>query len=393
MAVADAITVENAASLGDLCARIQSAQRVGIDTEFHAERTYSPRLMLVQIAFDDGVAIVDALAIPQLSSLIEVLTQTEVVGHALSSDLKIFADRFDLVPPRVFDTQLAAAFLGYGSQVALSELVHDLCGVRLAKSQTVSDWATRPLSVRQREYLVGDVAHLLPMYDLLTERLRAAGKLDWVREECASLGDLERYRSDERRAYLRMPGAARMSRRELAALRAIVQLRDAIARRRDVPPRYILPDDVVSGLATLRPKRAEDLAQLRRLDSGARRHHGAAILDAIARAECLPEHELPERPKRPLGTTRDTLVSLMSIVVGEIAREREIAPNLLVPRGALERISRELPSDPQQLAACLELSAWRVQLVAEPLRGLLWGETSLAVEGYAATDPKIRLRP
>ena len=123
--------------------------------------------MVVQLAFDDGAAIVDALALPDLRPLALALTHTTVVGHALSADLKIFADRFDLVPPRVFDTQIAAAFLGYGMQVSLADLVRGVCGVRLAKSQTVSDWSARPFSQRQIEYLVGDVDHLLSLYDAL----------------------------------------------------------------------------------------------------------------------------------------------------------------------------------------------------------------------------------
>jgi ribonuclease D len=384
--------VSSADALSALCERIRKAERVAIDTEFHAERTYSPRLMVVQIALESEVAIVDPLAIAQLKPLAEAISRTEVVGHALSSDLKIFADRFDVVPSCVFDTQIAAAFLGYGVQVSLAELVRDLCEVKLSKSQTVSDWATRPLSAKQVDYLVDDVAHLLSMQDMLVDRLRAAGRLEWVREECALLGDLERYQIDERRAYLRFPGATRMSRRELGALRALVQLRDRIARKRDIPPRYVMPDDVVSGLATLRPKRAEDLLQLRRLDANARKQHGAAILEAIAQIERLPEDELPERPKRPVGATRDTLVSLMSIVAGEIARQHNIAPSLLVPRAALERVSRELPSSPQALAAALDLSPWRLNLVEEPLRRLLFGEASVAVEGYAGADPNIRLR-
>jgi ribonuclease D len=379
-------------ALPALCTRVRESQRIGLDTEFHAERTYAPRLMVVQIAFEDGVAIVDPLAIAQLHPLAEALAHTEVVGHALSSDLKIFADRFDLVPRRVFDTQIAAAFLGYGTQISLLELVRDLRDVRLAKSQTVSDWAARPLSPRQIDYLVDDVAHLLPMQDALLERLRAAGRLEWVREECAQLGDLERYRIDERRAYLRIPGAARMNRRELAVLRELVRFRDRTARRRDVPPRYVIPDDVVGGLATLRPKSAEDLAQLRRLDAAARRQHGTAILQAVAEAEALPDDELPERPKRPLGTARDTLVSLLNIVVGEIARQNDIAPSMLVPRGALERASRELPGDPQALADALELSPWRLELVLQPLWRVLSGDASLAVEGYAGGDPNICVR-
>lgn len=385
--------IEGADALESLCSRVRGASRVALDTEFHAERTYSPRLMVVQLAFEDGVAIVDPLAIPNLRPLAEALAHTEVVGHALSSDLRILADRFDLVPDRVFDTQIAAAFLGYGMQISLAQLVHELRGARLAKSQTVSDWGARPLTQRQVEYLVDDVAHLLPMQEALVDRLATAGRLEWAREECAALGDLERYRTDERRLYLRVPGAMRMNRRELAVLRELMTLRDRIARQKDVPPKYVVPDDVIAGLATLRPERLEDLAQLRRLDAGARRQLGAAILDAVAQAERIPEDALPERPRRPLGPGRETLASLMGIVVGEIARTQDIPPSLLVSRGALERISRELPSDPQALAEALELSPWRLALVVEPLRRLLWGDASIAVEGYADGDPNVRLLP
>lgn len=384
--------VTTAGALDALCERIRTASRVAIDTEFHAERTYAPRLMVVQIAFENDVAIVDPLAIGELRPLAQALAQTEVVGHALSSDLKILADRFDLVPRRVFDTQVAAAFLGYGMQISLLELVRDLRHVRLAKSQTVSDWGMRPLSQRQIEYLVDDVAHLLPMQDALVKRLREAGRLEWVLEECAQLGDIERYRIDERRAYLRIPGAMRMNRRELAVLSSLVKFRDRTARRRDVPPRYVIPDDVVAGLATLRPKSLDDLAQLRRLDGSVRRQHGEAILEIVAEAEALPEEDLPERPKRPLGTARDTLVSLLGIVVGEIARTHGLAPSLLVPRASLERVSRELPADAQALADALDLSPWRLELVAEPLQRVLWGDASIAVEGYADGDPNIALR-
>ena len=206
-------------ALERLCARVREAGRVALDTEFHAERTYSPRLMVVQLAFDDDAAIVDALALPNLQDLVLALTQTTVVGHALSADLKIFADRYDLVPPRVFDTQIGASFLGYGMQISLADLVRSLSGIRLAKSQTVSDWSARPFSERQIEYLVDDVVHLLPAYDVLRPRLEQKGRYEWVYEECAELGDIERYRRDERRAYLRIPGAMRMSRRELGILK------------------------------------------------------------------------------------------------------------------------------------------------------------------------------
>jgi ribonuclease D len=385
--------VDSPAKLEALYGRIREARRVAIDTEFHTERTYAPRLMVVQLAFDDGAVIVDPLALPDLKALVEALESTLVIGHALSSDLKIFAERFDVVPPKVFDTQVAASFLGYGMQVSLADLVRDLRHVRLAKSQTVSDWSSRPFSEKQIEYLVDDVAYLLPMHDELVERLESAGRLEWALEECSALGDIERYRADERRAYLRIPGATRMSRRELGVLNEIVKLRDRIARERDLPLKYILADDVVSGLATLKPKRVEDLAQLRRLDAGMRRQLGGAIVEAVARGEAIPEESLPPRPQRPLGNNRDTLASVMGVIVGEIARTNELPQSLLVPRSALERVAREVPRTREAFESALELSPWRIELVGEPLWRLLSGETQLLIEGYQEGDPKIRLSP
>lgn len=384
-------TVGTAADLDALCTRVRSSERVALDTEFHTERSYSPRLMVVQLAFDDGAAIVDPLALPDLRPLLDALANTTVVGHALSSDLKIFADRYGAVPARVFDTQVAASFLGYGMQISLADLVRDLERVRLAKSQTVSDWSSRPLSPKQIDYLVDDVVHLLPMHDKLVARLESAGRLSWALEENAALGDFERYRGDERRAYLRIPGATRMSRRELGVLSEVVKLRERIARERDLPLKYILADDVVAGLATLRPKRAEELEQLRRLDAGIRRQLGAAILEAVARGEAIPEAELPERPARPLGQNRDTVASVMGVLVGEIARLNDLPPSLIVPRHALERVARELPASLEALEAALELSHWRFALVGEPLWRLLSGELVVKIEGYAHGDPKIRL--
>lgn len=377
--------------LAQLCARVRDAARVAVDTEFHAERSYAPRLMVLQIAFDDGAAIVDALALPDLRELVLAFTHTTVVGHALSADLKIFVDRYDIVPSRIFDTQVAASFLGYGMQVSLADLVRSVCGVKLAKSQTVSDWSSRPFTERQIEYLVGDVAHLLPVYDALLVRLEEKGRYEWVAQECAELGDIERYRTDERRAYLRIPGAMRMSRRELGILSELVKLRDRIARERDLPVRYVLPDDVVAGLATTKPTKPEDFAQLRRLDAGMKRQLGSSILQAVARGQELPEDELPQRPARPAAPSRDSLVALLGAAISEIARDSGLPSSLLVPRAALERVAREIPRDRESFDHALALQPWRLALVSEPLWRLCSGDAAIRIEGYAGGDPKVRV--
>jgi len=376
-------------ALPALCERVAKAARVGVDTEFHAERTYAPRLMVVQLAFEDGSVVVDPIAIPDLDALSLALGETTVVGHALSSDLKIFADRFGRVPSKVFDCQVAASFLGYGMQVSLADLVRDVCKVRLAKSQTVSDWSARPFTPKQIDYLVDDVDYLFAMQDDLTARLEAAGRLGWALAESAQLGEMDRYRSDERRGLLRISGSNRMNRRELGVLSQLLVLRDRIARDRDIPPKYVMPDDVMAGLATLRPKHVEDLAQLRRLDAGMRRNLGDAILAAVARGEAIPDDELPEKAARPLGNARETLVALLGVAAGEIARENDLPQSLVVPRAALERVAREIPNTREAFERTLGIEGWRLELIGEALWGLLCGTGVARVEGYLEGDPKI----
>ena len=384
--------IVDAAGIAALCARLEGSERVGLDTEFHAERSYAPRLMVLQLALPGYTAIVDPLAPGiDLQPLVSALERIIVVGHALQSDLKIFAERFGSVPPKLFDTQVAASFLGYGMQISLADLVRDLVGVRLAKTQTVSDWSTRPLSEKQMEYLVDDVIHLLPMHDALQQKLSERGRESWCEQECIALANPEKYRFDLRRAYMKIPGAVRMNRRELAVLAEVVAERDAIAKERDLPPKFVVPDDVVGGIAQLRPKHLDDLAQLRRLESNARRNFGMRFLAAVERGEAIPQDELPERSHRPLGYDRETLATLLGVAVGEAARDAGLPQGLLVTRAALERAAREAPASAEELAELLGLSAWRTALVVEPLWRLLSGDTRIVVEGYAKGEPKVTL--
>ncbi len=210
--------VAGAAALEKVCARVADAQRVGLDTEFHAERTYSPRLMVVQLAFDDGAAIVDALG---------------GFGPARAGTR---AHSYDRGRTRVLGRpkdlcrslrRCAAARLRYVKSRPRSLVT--ACRYRLADLvRTRLRRAAREVANRQR--LVGPAPYrsarsnissatsriCFALYDALRPRLEERGRYEWVYEECAELGDIERYRIDERRAYLRIPGAMRMSRRELA---------------------------------------------------------------------------------------------------------------------------------------------------------------------------------
>ncbi|HEY0395227.1 MAG TPA: HRDC domain-containing protein [Candidatus Elarobacter sp.] len=380
--------VDNAEALAALCARIARASRVGVDTEFHTEKSYTPHLMVVQLVFDDGVALVDPLAIRDLRPLVDALAGTRVVGHALSSDLRILADAFETLPREVFDTQVAAAFVGYGLSISLLDLVRELCGVTLRKSQTVSDWSTRPFTAKQVEYLVDDVRYLFDLEDGLRDKLRARGRERWADEEMPALVELRTYRSDPRRLYLRVSGNARMNRRELGILNELALLRDRYARERNIPLKYVLPDDVMIGLVQLRPKSVDELSQLRRIDAGTRRNLGDRIMEAVRRGEAMPEDELPPRAPKPLGPQREALVSTMAVLVSALAAENDLPTTLLLPRAALERIAREAPQTGEALGDVVNLTSWRRQLVVEPLWDLLTGESVLRVRGYRDAEPR-----
>ncbi len=373
--------IETQGDLAALCERVAAAPRVALDTEFHNERSYAARLMVVQLALGEGIVLVDPLRVPDLQPLAEALAQTTVVGHALHGDLKIFADRFGQLPKAVFDTQLAAAFCGFGMSISLGDLVARLLDLRLRKGQTTSDWSRRPLSAPQIEYLVDDVAHLFALADRLHERLAARGRLGWYEDEAAPLCELARYQPDPERLYLRIPGAARMNRRELGILRELAQMRDALARERDIPLKYVIPDDAMVALVGLRPRSVAEFAQLRRIDAGTRKAFGERIVAAVATGLALPDEALPRKPARPPGTERDALASLLAVQIGAIAAEADLPAGLLATRSALERVARELPQTPEAIARTLEVDGWRASLVAAPLHALLQGQVALGVRG------------
>ncbi len=380
--------VTDPAALAELCARIAAAPRIALDTEFHTEKHFTPKLMVVQVAFDDAVAIVDPLALSDLRPLAEALTQAKVVGHALSSDLRILEDAFGTLPRDAYDTQIAAAFCGYGMSISLLDLVRDVAGVTLRKSQTVSDWSTRPFTSRQVDYLVDDVRYLFAVADHLEENLVARGRGTWAREEMRALVDPRTYRSDKRRLYLRVAGNARMNRRELGVLNELALLRETIARERNIPLKYVLPDDVLVGLVGLRPASVDELTQLRRLDAGMRKHIGSRIIEAVAAGLAIPEDALPPRAPRPLGAQRDALVAAIALLINTVAAANDLPAALLVSRTASERIARDSPQSPEELAALLDLTPWRRELIVAPLWQFLTGERVLRIAGYRDGTPR-----
>ncbi|HAL29945.1 MAG TPA: ribonuclease D, partial [Coriobacteriia bacterium] len=233
-----------------------AAPVVAVDTEFMRERTYYARLCLVQLGTAEESFVVDAVALEgKLEPLARLLTAPHVVKvvHAGSQDVEILLRATGSTVAPVFDTQVAATLAGFPVQVGYAQLVKDLLGVHVDKSDTFTDWAARPLTPEQVEYAEADVRYLPQVYERLHERLEREGRLAWLAEDFERLADPQTYEVDPREQYRRVKRASSLDRRSLAVLRELAAWRETEAQRRDTPKRWLISDGSLGGIARRTP--------------------------------------------------------------------------------------------------------------------------------------------
>ncbi len=323
--------------LVDLARRWLREPAVGLDTEFIRERTFFPRLGLIQVADSSGCYLVDMVAIRDSSPLAAVVSSPAVtkVFHSPSEDLEIFQYAFGFAPERLFDCQVAAMLCGLGGSLGYVHLVSSLFEVELAKGAQRSNWLRRPLSEEQVQYAGLDVAYLLPAHELLQAKLVDLGRDAWAEEEFGRLLHASEARLSPEWSYsrLRRPG---MSRSQLASLRAVCEWREKRARGRDLPRGFVLKDETVVDIARRLPRSSEDLASVKGLGAKQVRRHGPSLLAALRDAATLPQHELPKRLERARKRSSTHLAEGLRDLVAGVAADLGVPSEALVPRRALE---------------------------------------------------------
>ncbi len=323
--------------LAELASRWLREPAVGLDTEFVRERTFYPRLGLIQVADSLGCYLVDMLAVRDRSGLAELVRSPRVtkVFHSPSEDLEIFHHVFGFAPERLFDCQVAATLCGMGAAPGYVHLVSRLFEVDLAKGAQRSNWLRRPLTEEQVLYAGLDVAYLLPACELLQARLVDLGRDAWAAEEFGRLlrASEMRLRPEWPYGRLRRPG---MARRQLAVLRAVCEWREGRARGRDLPRGFVLKDETVLDIARRMPRNGQELASVKGIGPRQSRRYGSVLGDLVRRAAALPVSELPERVERSGGKSSSRLVERMRRLVAQVAADLELPPEALVPRRTLE---------------------------------------------------------
>jgi ribonuclease D len=339
--MSDTIWIDSEAQLPALSTALAKAPWIGVDTEFLREKTFFPKLCLLQLATADGIWCVDTLRIASLAPLVAALNQdgTLKILHAARQDLEaLFLATRKVIKP-VFDTQIAAACIGMKPQLGYAELAKTLIGVDIAKSQTRTDWSRRPLSAAQLAYAADDVEHLHGIATRLQQRLRELGREEWVTEDCRQLENSELYDADPARAWTRLKNLAQLPPPAIATAQALGVWRERLAREQDLPRAWVLQDFEIFEIAVAQPRDLNELI-------------GAS--GAIAK---LPESAIPGLlqavlESREKGATRESLVveprpsveqkallNRLARIVELRARELDVSAELLAPRGELKSLA------------------------------------------------------
>ena len=385
-------------ALEALCHTLRQSPRLALDTEFVGEDTFIPRLELIQVATATTAAVIDFPAVQASGSLDifwELICDVKIdkIVHAGRQDLDLFAIHAGQIPKPFFDTQIAAAMVGYGAQIAYANLVQRLHGTKLAKAHTFTNWSARPLSDDQIAYALEDVEFLLSIHTYLQDRLSTLGRLEWVSEEFARLETAvgEKSREPQER-YQRIRGWDTLKPKGAAVLRELAAWREAEARRRNVPRGRVMRDEVLLQLARHPPKSVIELRGLRGLHSSEVDRHGGQLLATITSALALPPSAWPEVPSERKPDPESTgIVELLQAVLKARAAEEGIAPTMLATSADLQTLV-----EARQNLTDLDLPilhGWRRKLAGELLLQVLDGAVTVTVDRTSGALRMIQGRP
>lgn len=351
---------------------LAEADAYALDTEFHRENFYFPRVAVVQLAVPGRVAVVDATTV-DVAPLRRLLDGPGLaVVHAVDQDLEVLDRCCGALPGRVFDTQIAGGLLGYGS-ASLVRLVQVMLGRRLDKGPRMSDWFKRPLTTEQVDYAAADVAHLLELRAGLEARLEEAGRLGWVADECERRRRLRPV--DIETAWWRIKGSRQLRGKARGVAQEVAAWREREAMAADKPTRTIFPDDLIIGVAERIPESVRDLPKSRMFDP--RRlpaERAAEIIAAARRGAELTAIQIKSPPSDDLPSHLQPVASLISAWVSQVSRQLSIETALLATSADIDAFLRR---DPNPRVT----QGWRGELVGADMARIASGRSGVAYDG------------
>jgi len=381
----DLITTAGAAQ--SLWEEIRGAGGFAFDTEFVSERTYRPRLALVQVATPNRVAAIDPLAIGDLEPLWALVADPAVttIVHGGEQEARFCRLATSRVPAAYIDVQLAAGFAGLRFPMSYANLVERTLGSRPRQGQARTDWLRRPLTDSQLDYALEDVRHLHALWERLQEQLDGRQRRPWLDEENARrLAAVERGFTEVR--WRRVSGAQKLNRRGLGIVRELSLWREAEAERRDQPRAWVLSDHLIVAIAESMPRSLDDVRRIRGLDR-AKDGHASTLVTHVERALALPEDELPSKGRPPRKEAQVRMLGLLlEAVLESHCAEEAIDTSLVGGASDLRDLVRWHLNGQQGEAVPALLEGWRAELVGDLLERTLRGDVTVRVRDASAPD-------
>ncbi|MFL6548431.1 MAG: ribonuclease D [Povalibacter sp.] len=348
-----AVWIATSEELSAALRALSESDFVAIDTEFMRERTYYATLCLIQIATPRTCAIIDPLAIADLTQLWQFLddrSRTKVL-HSARQDLEVLslasgrsvtnpsAPRIpSRIPGPIFDTQIAAALLGSPAQIGYATLVSERLNHSLPKGQTRTDWSQRPLTNEQLTYAADDVRYLVELYADLRQALEARRRLEWLNEETHELEDTGLYRVEPADAWRRLKGLDRLQPQQRATTKVLAEWREARAMSKDLPRGWILSDESLRDIAEFLPTTREQLEGVRGLSANFINKRSEELLDLVKKGRANADQEGPAIAMSRPDPQQQSLVSRLLTIIREEAAKNNIAPELLATRRDAEQL-------------------------------------------------------
>ena len=364
--------IETESGVARIAERLRGVALMAADTEAAGYHRYSDRVCLLQLSTRDATFIVDTLAVTHLDPLNDIFgrQETEIVFHDADYDLRLLARDFGAHVCNLFDTKIAAQFVGDRS-FGLGSLVEQYLGIRMDKKHQRADWAQRPLPEDMLAYAAEDTQHLPALRDRLREALVHMGRLSWAEEEFGIRVHSRWAETDEREAFLRMKGARDLKPRQLAALRELHAWRENAAELRDVATFRILSNEALLEIARRMPEDEAGLEGIGGISPLVIERRGADLLGAVARANRINESELPRFPRSPRRPAPDNEFEVraerLKAVRDTIADDLNLDRGFLMPRNQIEEIARVNPQSTAELANVGDVRKWQVEVMGEAL--------------------------
>jgi ribonuclease D len=373
--------VTTVAQFQGLVVHLRASGRFGFDTEFVSEDTYEPVLCLIQVSTRERLAVIDPLAVRDLSPFWEVVCDpsVQVVMHAAGEDLRICLLRTGSLPQHVFDVQMAAGLVGFSYPLSLVNLVGQVLGISMSGAETRTDWRRRPLTTAQLHYALDDVRYLLDLADFFAARLEELGRAAWAEAEFDEFIKSITRRADEER-WRRLPGLNQLGRRGLEMARRLAEWRDGEARQQNRPVRQIMRDDLLVAIAKRQPTNRRGLEALRDFNRPGLLNRTDEILATLEAVRTVAEDQLPElaaRPEEPPGIS--TVSSLLAAALAQCCAQNQVAGSLVANVADLKGLIRWFIEGPGGTQLPALLHGWRGEICGQLLLDVLEGRTALRV--------------